>query len=175
MRAADLPGATFEVMNAEELSFDDESFDAVIGSGIVHHLDMATSMAEFARVLRPGGRALFLEPLGYNPAIELYRRVTPSQRTDDEHPLRRVDVDLMKERFGHVEISYFHLTSLAALAFRSRPSFEAVLGRLEATDRWLFSRVPALGLLAWFCLVELEHPRPSAVGRAGGPNASASS
>src|SRR3546814_1101008 len=78
-------------MNAEAMTFPDDSFDLVFGSGIIHHLDIDRAFGEIARVLRPGGRAVFIEPLGLNPAIELYRRFTPSARTPDEHPLLRRD------------------------------------------------------------------------------------
>lgn len=59
-------------MNAEALTFDDGCFDVVCGMGILHHLDLSPTMAGIRRVLRPGGRAVFLEPMGH------YRRSTCS-------------------------------------------------------------------------------------------------
>jgi demethylmenaquinone methyltransferase/2-methoxy-6-polyprenyl-1,4-benzoquinol methylase len=56
------PGVTFAAGNAESLPFADRRFDAVtIAFGIrnVPRIDMA--LAEFFRVLRPGGRFLCLE------------------------------------------------------------------------------------------------------------------
>ena len=45
---------------AEELPFEDESFDAVLGHAILHHIpDLARAFAEMRRVLRPGGIVLF--------------------------------------------------------------------------------------------------------------------
>ena len=78
---------SFEVMDAEHLAFADNSFEAVAGKGILHHLDIDRAYAEIARVLVPGGRAVFVEPLGHNPAINWYRRRTPGERTPDERPL----------------------------------------------------------------------------------------
>jgi ubiquinone/menaquinone biosynthesis C-methylase UbiE len=47
-----------EVGNAEALPFDDESFDAVISEGVIHHTpDTRACIDEIHRVLRPGGRA----------------------------------------------------------------------------------------------------------------------
>ena len=43
-------------------------------------------------MLRPGGRALFLEPLLDNPLLKVFRRLTPSARTDDERPLSASDL-----------------------------------------------------------------------------------
>ena len=87
--------ARFEEMNAEAMTFDNDSFDLVFGSGILHHLDMERATQEVIGVLRPGGRAVFIEPLGYNPIINAYRRVTPTMRTEDEHPLLRSDLELL--------------------------------------------------------------------------------
>jgi ubiquinone/menaquinone biosynthesis C-methylase UbiE len=46
--------------DAEELPFDDASFDLVIGHAVLHHIpDLARAFAEFERVLAPGGTLLF--------------------------------------------------------------------------------------------------------------------
>src|SRR3546814_18316951 len=76
-------------MNAEAMTFPDDSFDLVFGSGIIHHLDIDRASGEIARVLRPGGRAVFIEPLGLNPAIALYRRFPPRALTPHDPPLLR--------------------------------------------------------------------------------------
>ena len=45
---------------AEELPFEDESFDLVLGHAILHHIpDLPRAFAEMRRVLRPGGLVLF--------------------------------------------------------------------------------------------------------------------
>jgi SAM-dependent methyltransferase len=45
---------------AHALPFDDESFDAVLGHAVLHHLpDVGACFGEFARVLRPGGALFF--------------------------------------------------------------------------------------------------------------------
>jgi SAM-dependent methyltransferase len=62
---ADPPRAgSWEVIDAdgETLPFEDESFDTVVGGFILCSIpDPAAALAEIARVLRPGGRYLFLE------------------------------------------------------------------------------------------------------------------
>src|SRR5215213_1278890 len=77
--------ATYHVMDAEALEFPDRSFDLICSTAILHHLDLRKAYAEIARTLTPGGHAIFMEPLAYNPAINLYRRMTPHLRTPDEH------------------------------------------------------------------------------------------
>jgi SAM-dependent methyltransferase len=51
------PESEFQQGDAERLSFADASFDAVVAGFVVNHLPRPESaLAEFARVLRPGGR-----------------------------------------------------------------------------------------------------------------------
>ncbi len=53
---------TFELMNAEELSFDDESFDTVCISFSIHHLENVKAvLGEMFRVLKPGGYLIVQE------------------------------------------------------------------------------------------------------------------
>ncbi len=49
---------------AEQMPFEDESFDLIFGHAVLHHLpDLEASFAEFMRLLKPGGRvAFFGEP-----------------------------------------------------------------------------------------------------------------
>lgn len=78
---------SFQVMDAEALEFSDSTFDLICGKSILHHLDLQKCYTEISRVLKSEGKAIFLEPLGHNPIINLYRKVTPKLRTVDEHPL----------------------------------------------------------------------------------------
>ena len=47
--------------DAEQLPFDDESFDLVFSWGVIHHTtDMDRALAELVRVLRPGGQLVLM-------------------------------------------------------------------------------------------------------------------
>ncbi|MEM1056576.1 MAG: methyltransferase domain-containing protein [Bacteroidota bacterium] len=93
-RDAGYPGDRFRfvVGDAHVLPYPEATFDLVIGEGIVHHLDIDTALAEVHRVLKPGGRAVFLEPLLDNPFLKLFRYLTPQARTEDELPLSARDL-----------------------------------------------------------------------------------
>jgi SAM-dependent methyltransferase len=65
-----LPART-QVTDAEGLPFGDESFDLVFGHAVLHHLpDLDAALAEFRRVLRPGGTIAFCgEPSRYGDLL----------------------------------------------------------------------------------------------------------
>jgi SAM-dependent methyltransferase len=149
----------FAVMNAEALSFPDENFDVVCGSGILHHLELQRSFRELTRVLAPGGWALFSEPLGHNPLVNWYRSRTPEQRTEDEHPLLLSDFELARSFFSDVKVSYYHLATLAALPACTTPFVKPLCRVLDDVDRALFTVLPAAKRLAWVALVELLGPK----------------
>ena len=148
----------FRVMNAEKLDVEADAFDFVCGLGVIHHLDLDASLPEVARVMRPSARALFIEPLGHNPVINLYRRRTPDQRTVDEHPLVMDDLPIVRKHFAQVDETYFHLLGLLALPMVGRPRFDQVLDRLDALDRVAFRT--ALRRYAWMIALRLAGPRP---------------
>lgn len=144
-------------MNAEALDFPDASFDLVVGRAILHHLDLEKSYAAIARVLRPGGAAIFLEPLAHNPLINLYRRMTPHLRTEDEHPLTMRDLRAARRHFDDVRLRYFTLLSMGALAAARAPRFfQPMLNGLDKADRALFRAIPAAGRWAWTAAMVME-------------------
>ena len=148
----------FHVMDAENLTFPKASFDLVIGRSIVHHLDVERCFATITRVLKPGGTALFHEPLGHNPLINLYRRFTPSLRTPDEHPLLMSDLATARRYFHRVRLHPFILTALGASLLRNTVVFKPLYGALAALDRGLFA-LPGLSRYAWTSVWICEEPR----------------
>jgi ubiquinone/menaquinone biosynthesis C-methylase UbiE len=82
----------FQVMDAHNLKFESNSFDLVIGRAILHHLDANTALKSIHKVLKPNGRAIFIEPLADNPLLKLFRALTPKARTIDEAPFSRSDL-----------------------------------------------------------------------------------
>lgn len=143
---------SFKVMDAMNMSFADESLDFVFGSGIVHHLDTELCAREISRVLRPGGNALFWEPLGNNPFINAYRWMTPDARTADEHPLVGHDFSVMKRHFRTVEIELYGLASIAAVPFKSFSFGPGMRDFLVRVDELLL-KVPGVRMLAWYSIV----------------------
>jgi SAM-dependent methyltransferase len=92
--------AEFHVMDGHRTDFPDHSFDLVAGRAILHHLDFDRAVKEISRILRPGGHAIFVEPLRDNPAGKLLRALTPSARTVDELPLSGAQIAWADGQFG---------------------------------------------------------------------------
>jgi ubiquinone/menaquinone biosynthesis C-methylase UbiE len=99
--------------DAENTKLPSDSVDAIICSGMLHHLDLSYAFPELRRILKPGGKILAGEALDYNPAIKLYRMLTPAMRTDWEkaHILSLKDVEFASRFFDIGEIRYWHVVS----------------------------------------------------------------
>lgn len=70
------PDVNFMIMEAEHLTFDDNSFDAVTISKALHHLsNPETAFAEMKRVVKPGGWIIVSELFSDNlsPAQEVHK------------------------------------------------------------------------------------------------------
>jgi SAM-dependent methyltransferase len=159
---AGISNLRLRAMDAEALEFPDNTFDVTCGVGILHHLDLNKAYSEIARTLKPGGRAMFLEPLGYNPFINLFRRLTPKIRTPDEHPLLERDLALARRYFLGVDVRYYYLTTLLAAPIARRSIGKAMVRFANGMDRALFKAVPALRKFAWMVVIELSDPVKSA-------------
>ncbi len=155
--------ATYLAMDAEYLDFPDDSFDIVCGGAILHHLRLERALPHIARVIAPGGYGLFLEPLGYNPIINLYRRLTPRFRSPDEHPLLEQDLRMIRAHFGTVNVRYFYLSTLALFPIARTAIGRRLIPIANAFDRALFRIAPFLRKYAWIVILELRDPIKSAV------------
>jgi ubiquinone/menaquinone biosynthesis C-methylase UbiE len=150
---------SFVQMNAENMEFEADSFDIITGTGIIHHLELESAFSELARVLHKDGHAIFVEPLGHNAIINLYRKLTPSLRTEDEHPLCLQDLATGKKYFGNLEAKYFYIFTLLAVPFRRFFFYDALLEGLYALDNGLIRVFPFLGRYCWIVVIHLQNPK----------------
>jgi SAM-dependent methyltransferase len=148
----------FLVMDAERLTFGENSFDVVCGEAILHHLDLDRAFQEIARVAKPSGTCLFMEPLGHNPIINLFRKLTPQFRSLDEHPLLMRDLDLARKYFAEVSLSCFTLSSLCTLPLLNLPGYTKLLGTMDNADEYIFTHLPFARRFAWIAIVRLSSP-----------------
>lgn len=151
-----LQGNTWFVQaDAENTMLPDNSIDFIVCSGMLHHLDLSYAFPELRRILKPGGRILAIESLAYNPAIKVYRAITPAMRTDWEkaHILSLKDIRFASRFFNVADVRYWHIASLIA-------PFTRMMGALPALNRLdkFLTRVPLVRLLAWIFTFELIKP-----------------
>lgn len=155
-----LSRCTVKTMPAEQLAYPDATFDVVVGFAIIHHLDLDRALPELHRVLKPGGVAYFAEPLGTNPFINIYRRLTPQYRTVDERPLYLKELRTQLAAFESYSHREYYLTSLAAFSCVYIPGLMRLFGPVSHTlhklDRWLLRRVPSLGSWAWYTILQIR-------------------
>ncbi len=144
------------VMDAENLTFRDSSFDMIYGSGILHHLSLADAIGEIKRVLTPGGKAVFYEPLGHNFFINIFRKLTPNFRSEDEHPLLKSDLTLIKNIFPNTTLHYFYLFSLFTLPFVKFPFMKGFSSFLIQIDKLLNKIFPFLKKYNWITIIEIQ-------------------
>lgn len=141
--------------SGEQLPFADGAFDRVWGSAILHHLDMPRAARELARVLRPGGVAVFCEPWGGNPLVEWARRRLPypgKHRSPDEAPLRERDVAVLRAHFAEARLLPFQLLSMARRVWPRAP----FLPLLDRCDAALFRHWPAARRLCRYVVLALR-------------------
>jgi ubiquinone/menaquinone biosynthesis C-methylase UbiE len=143
----------FVQADAENTQLPADCVDVVLCSGMLHHLDLSYAFPELRRIMAPGAVLLAVEALDYNPAIKLYRKLTPAMRTEWEaaHILSLKDVRFGRRFFNLGEIRYWHLTSPVAA------NFPALLPLCNVVDRAL-NKVPFLQLMAWIFTFELWKP-----------------
>ena len=138
--------------NCEATKLKIETFDLVFGSGILHHLNLNKAINEINRVLKHDGEMVFLEPLGTNPLINFYRRLTPNSRSSDEHPFLKKDFDLINSLFNHVTVKYYGFFTLVFFLFYKNPQKSLLFKAISKLDNYFF-RIKCFKNLAWSVLI----------------------
>jgi len=132
-KAGARPGLAFAAALAEELPYPDGSFDRVLSTFFFHHLNYelkVKSLAEIARVLRPGGQAAIL------------------------------DVDVPYSFFGQIcAWSGFWLFHQAEIAENIRGKLRAALDESPWRGRWQIASRHS-GYLSLFTMVKPQEKQP---------------
>jgi 2-polyprenyl-3-methyl-5-hydroxy-6-metoxy-1,4-benzoquinol methylase len=151
---------TFKEMAAEELDYPNDFFDLVIGTSILHHVDLPVTLARIHSSLKANGTAIFLEPHNQNPALQLWRMLTPWRRTETERAFSREDLALVRRIFPTTRFNYYCLTSmfsggLMLMAPKSK-LLRGLNGALESFDGFLLSTFPSLGRFSAVTIMEMR-------------------
>jgi SAM-dependent methyltransferase len=139
------------------MPFPDHSFDIVIGQAVLHHLkDKRAAAMEVRRVMKPGGRAIFVECFGNCEFLERLRLQIPvacASPEDLDHWKDKIsykDIAVFRDYF-EVRIQEFHLLSRLDRVIRSR----RVVRALNLFDRAVLNTLPFMRRYARTVLIEL--------------------
>ena len=137
----------FVVADAHHTGFDDGAFDLIRGNSILHHLEVEPALIELRRILAPGGRAVFVEPLAHNPLLRLGRALTPMARTEDEHPFTADDwatCAAVFPGFRHFERELLTIPLMPLNLVLPARGREALARHVKAADVRVLERAPRL-------------------------------
>ena len=135
----------YEIQNASALSYPDGVFDSVVGSSVLHHLEIEEALREIHRVLKAGGTIYFTEPNMLNPQIAVQKNVpwvkrklgdSPDETAFFRWPLRRL---LEQTGYRDVRIDPFD--------FLHPKTPVPLVGRLDVVGRFL-ENVPVISEFA---------------------------
>jgi SAM-dependent methyltransferase len=156
------------VSQAEDLGVPAETYDFVYVANTIHHVqDRNALFQRIHRALKPGGRFFSYDPLAYNPAINVYRRMATDVRTADESPLTLADLRLARRYFPNLRHREFWISTMLLFVKyyavdRVHPNsdryWKRILRETAPTLRWwmplralddVLTRLPLVRWLAW--------------------------
>lgn len=156
---------------------DANEFDFVYGNGVLHHVDLGKARGELARVMKPEAKGCFIEPLKYNPIIEVYRLMAGTVRTEDENPLSFGDIESFRQNFREVSHREFWLATLAVFLkffvvdrvhpkqerywkkiYTDAASLGPIFNPLKRVDDRLLALLPPLRHLCWTSVITVARP-----------------
>jgi ubiquinone/menaquinone biosynthesis C-methylase UbiE len=167
------------VSEVEDLGVASETFDFVYIANTIHHVrDRDVLFQKIHRALKPGGFFFSYDPLAYNPAINVYRRIATEVRTEDESPLQLADLRLARKYFPNVQHREFWISTLLLFVKyyavdRVHPNqdryWKRILRETPESLRWwtplqafdkALTRLPLMRWLAWNMVLWGEKEAP---------------
>jgi SAM-dependent methyltransferase len=159
-RRAELDGRTAAITTvcstAHAIPLPGESVDLVFGSAILHHLDLDRTAQELYRVLKPGGRAVFKEPIRNSRTIAFLRRLIPYQGpgiSPYERPLRLDEIERFAARFSFGRHREFQFPMVALARVARLP--QRMVNRLRHWEGAVIDRWPATACLGGVMVFEI--------------------
>ena len=153
-RRAELDGVADQVQfqNVDLLKAPPDSFDLVLCSAVLHHVDFRVVLPILRSCLKPGGKIVIGEPIAASVLLRRIRNWLPVSRdaSPDEKQFDAAEIAAIAGVFDRAELSYFNLTSrlirFVPRAFDLENAPAASRGAvlfMMTIDRWL-SRLPFL-------------------------------
>ncbi len=115
LKADGLSNGSVMVMDAHALALPNSIFDGAFITGVLHHLNTAKVALEIHRVLKPGGKVVFYEPVKYGPMMWALRQVwlqlkgmKEYETTAHEEGLNDSDIRPFNQIFGRGLVRRFN-------------------------------------------------------------------
>lgn len=160
---ARFPSCAFDVADVTALPLPDAACEVVFSCSVLQYVDQRRMLAECRRVLRPGGRAIFIENLAGHPLARAHRRWRRGhRRSQPAHlvPTRHLDFAALGVFADYLDVCAVHtanlLTPLAlapAMALGRGAQADALQALLSAADRRVLTAWPGLSRYCWTALV----------------------
>lgn len=131
------------VAAGEHLPYADECFDVIFGKAILHHIDAEIGWMDISRVLKSGGKAVFVEPMGMNPVLNFVRDHVPYPHKNPrgaDRPLNYADIHLWGKGFGQFRYREIQLLSMLERGFGFHRNFSF----FRQVDDFLLKYMPFL-------------------------------
>ncbi len=142
----------FALMDAMHLGFPDNTFDFIISKSVLVFTDHTLTAKECYRVLKPGGKAIFIENMRHHPLVWLYRKffIKYSRKL---HYFSMQDIESAGTHFDLLEHSEFHFSSVKSLFWQKcipiTPFYRWSFYLLNVIDSLLLKSLPFLKRYCW--------------------------
>jgi SAM-dependent methyltransferase len=143
--------------SAHSIPLQTDSVDIVFGMAVLHHLDLDLAAREVHRVLKPGGRAIFKEPMRNSRVVSRVRAMIPYRQPDIspfERPLRIDEIRRFAASFREFSAREFELPFVSLLRVCNAPY--RLQARSYECDGKVLKRFPALRPYASVLVFEVK-------------------
>ena len=146
----------FALMDAMHLAFPDDTFDFIISKSVLVFTAHTQTAKECYRVLKPGGKAIFIENMRHHPAVWFYRKAFLKYSGKLNYFSLR-DVEAIGAEFENLEHREFHLSSVSALFWQKCISipllYRWTFRILKVVDTSLLKCLPFLKQFCWITAI----------------------
>lgn len=138
-------------MNAENITFSNQTFDAIYINSVLMHVDKSKVFQHCARVLKNEGRLVVVEPLKGNPFIALVRRFSKYYRMNPQY-MSLKEFKRYQSYFSSFQHQEFYLLSWYLFPLykwfnvRKQFFFQKIIEEIEQT---IIRTIPPLRSWCW--------------------------
>lgn len=150
-----------ERMTAEDLLYPADFADLIFGRAILHHVELEGAINEVNRILKRGGKAIFIEPLGHNLILNMWRKATSKNRTHTQETILLKDIEFVTSKFPssyHREFCFMPLLTVPIRFMFKKLFYRMVplIKLLETADGWILNTIPHLKRYCWVTVIVVQ-------------------